>query len=154
MRLRFYINNSEPEKVDKDITEVGSMTGTLREETSVMNPTFRVQLTVDNVSFLNYIYVEEWNRYYFVNDVKSVRNGLWDFSCHVDVLSTYKSQIRQLSCILARQENVYNLYLDDDKFLVDSKRMYLTKAFPNRVQTGGKSFIFTIAGGVEETQTT
>ena len=154
MRLKFYINNSEPEKVDKDIIEVISMRGTLREETSIMNPTFRVQLIVDNVSFLNYIYVEEWERYYFVNDVKSVRNGLWDFSCHVDVLSTYKNQIRNLSAILARQENVYNLYLDDDKFLVDAKRMYLTKAFPNRVQTGGNSFILTIAGGHEETPQT
>ena len=154
MRIKLYINGSEPEKVDKSITEIGQLEGTLRAETSVMNPIFRLEFNVDNVSFINYIYVEEWERYYFVNDVKSVRNGVWDFSCHVDVLSTYKNQIRQLSCILARQENVYNLYLDDDKFLVDSKRMYLTKAFPNRVQTGGNSFILTIAGGHEETPAT
>ena len=38
---------------------------------------------------------EVWfeGRYYFVNDIVSVRNDLWELHCKVDVLATYKANI-------------------------------------------------------------
>lgn len=150
MNVILYQNNSEPNVVDKKLTSIITVTGNLRGKSSVMNPVITIETESANIVWCNYIYIEEWGRYYFVTEITSVRSKLWALSCHVDVLSTYKTNIRKLSGIVARQENLYNLYLDDDKFLVNAQRMYWTKAFPNRVQpasSGGNSLILTLAGG-------
>lgn len=125
----------------------------MRRECSVLNPVITIECVGSEVP--NYIEIKEFNRKYFVTNVVSVRQNLWELHCHVDVLSTYADAIKKLSGIIARQENNYNLYLDDDKFLVDCKRIYWTKAFPNRVVAGNDPnaipFIITLAGG-ENTQ--
>ena len=155
MTIILYRNFSENNRVDKNIEQVSEVSGTLRTSCSILSPSIRINTAID-ISFVNYIYIVEWKRYYFVNDIISVRNNLWEFVCHVDVLSTYKNQILNLSAIIARQENLYNLYLDDDKFLINAQRITWTKAFPNRVTPGNatnaKSFIITIAGGEDSPQ--
>lgn len=153
MILNLYQNNSEPDIVDKNITLAASVSGTMRDSTSIINPTFRIEGDV-TVSAINYIQCPDLGRYYFVSDVISVRNNCWDLICHVDVLSTWKTELRRLSAIIARQENLYNLYLDDDKLLTTSRRLYWTKAFPVRVypaSAGGSSMVLTLAGGAKTT---
>ena len=153
MTIKLYKNLSESIVVDKTLVEIGTLEGALRDPSSVTDPTFSLYISVDDVSGVNYIKVEEWNRFYFVENIVSVNTDLWMFKCHVDVLSTYKSAIRGLTAIIARQQSkdFANLYLDDDKFLVNAQRMYWTKAFPNRVTAGNsanaKSFILSLAGG-------
>ena len=39
-------------------------------------------------------YMQFGGRYYFVTNIRSVRNNLWDISCAVDVLATYKASIQ------------------------------------------------------------
>ena len=140
--------------VDKNIVELVSMSGTLREATSITNPTFLIENP--NILGVNYLYCTEFDRYYFVGDIVSVRNNLWEIACHVDVLSSFKEDLRKLNAVIGRQEFLYNLYLEDDSLLTTSRRIYTTKAFPNRVQSAksnpdGASFIFTAAGGAETT---
>lgn len=150
MTIILYQNKSEPIYVNKDIREFVTVQGYLRGSSSVITPSIRIHSSDGNIIFVNYMYIVEWRRYYFVNDIISVRTNLWEFRCHVDVLMTYRNQLLPLEAIIARQENLYNLYLDDDKFLVNAQRMYWTKAFPNRVlpaSSGGSSFILTVAGG-------
>lgn len=158
MTIKLYKNLSESNVVDKTLVPISTLEGALRDPSSVTDPTFSLHISADDVSGVNYIKVEEWNRFYFVENIVSINTDLWMFKCHVDVLSTYKSAIRELSAIIARQESFYNLYLDDDKFLVNAQRMYWTKAFPNRVTAGNSSgacsFILTIAGGAETSATT
>ena len=157
MTVIIYQNKSEGNVLDKYITQVVQLTGTLREGTSVLNPTIVVESDEANIVWANYIYIVEWGRFYFVNEIANIRNSVWSFDCHVDVLMTYKNTIRQQSGIIARQEYLYNLYLDDDKFLVNAPRMIVTKAFPNRVPAGNvagaNSFILTLAGGADSSQT-
>ncbi len=155
MTVVIYRNLSEGNVVDKKLEEVVQLNGILREGTSILNPTIIIESSSIGIISANYIYIVEWGRYYFVNEILSVRNNVWSFSCHVDVLMTYRANIRKQSAILARQEFLYNLYLDDDKFLVNAPRMIITKAFPNRVpagnSAGANSFILTLAGGADNT---
>lgn len=147
MTLTLYRNLSESNFVDKNLEEVTSLPGTLKESTSVIDPTFIIEGGTA-VLHCNYIYADDFRRFYFVNNITSIRQNLWALSCHVDVLMTYKIQIRMQTALIARQENLYNLYLSDDKLQVNTQRVYSVKAFPNRVipGTAGNSFILTIAG--------
>lgn len=149
MNITLYKNLSEQNVVNKKLSSILSLFGSLKNPSSVIDPVLTIE-SDSSIVFANYLYIEEWGRYYYITNISSIRNNLWLLNCHVDVLYTYRSQIKSQSGIVARQENLYNLYLDDDKFLVDAQRIYWTKAFPGRVNAasaGGSSFILTLAGG-------
>lgn len=144
MTVNLCVNNSESNTVDKVLTGTIQFSGHLRDGTSVINPVVLVETS--NPGNFNYMHIPEFGRYYFITGIDSVRTNLWAISGHVDVLTTYKNGIRGLGAIIARQENDYNLYLADDRLLVNTPRKMTSIAFPNRAAEGG-SMVLTVAGG-------
>ena len=144
MTIKFYRNSSDTIVVSKNIQETATLTGTLRNRCSVTDPVFAVESS--DFPTVNYMYVPEFNRYYYITSIESINNGLWSISGHVDVLMSYSNQIRTQKAVIARQQYNYNLYLDDDRMLVTCKRKFSTKAFPNKPQTGGKQICLVLAG--------
>lgn len=68
----------------------------LKSGTSLTSPTF----LISNSGRPAYNYVSFEGRYYFVNDIVSVRQDLWEISCSVDVLATYKSAIGSTTALI------------------------------------------------------
>lgn len=139
-----YTNNSEKNRVDKDLALVDTLTGTLRQETSIIDPVFLVAGDLSDFIDVNYCVVSDFGRSYFVNDIRSVRSGLVEMTCHVDVLSSFASQIRANTAIVRRQENNWNLYLNDGTFKVYQNPIVLTKAFPSGFTT--QEYVLAVAG--------
>lgn len=137
-------NNSEKNKVDKTLTTIATMTGTLKNETSIIDPVIFFEASLSDLKNCNYCTISEFGRSYFVNNIRSIRNGLVELTCHVDVLSTYKSQIRQQFAIIKRQQENWNLYLNDGSFKVYQNPMVLTKQFPAGFTA--PSFVMAVAG--------
>lgn len=137
-------NNSQVNKIGKDLTSLLTVTGTLRSETSIIDPIINIECDLSRLTRCNYIYIEEFRRYYFVNNIRSIREGLVEFSCHVDVLETYKEEIKMNAAIIRRQENNWNLYLNDGTFKVYQNPMVLTKEFPSGFN--GFEFVLAVAG--------
>lgn len=137
-------NNSQVNKIGKDLTNLLTVRGTLRKETSIIDPSIMIECDLSALTRCNYIYINEFKRYYFVNNITSIREGLVEFSCHVDVLETYKEQIRMNSAIIRRQENNWNLYLNDGTFKVYQNPLILTKEFPSGFN--GFEFVLAVAG--------
>ena len=143
MRVELYINNSEVEKVVKNLTTLQSLEGTLREATSILNPTIKIEGLTD-IDKINYMYIPDFARYYFVNDIRSIRNNLYEVSAHVDVLMTYAEQIKQQKAVIRRQENVWNTYLDDGTFKAYQNPLIVTKLFPSGFNNN--SFVLALSG--------
>lgn len=137
-------NASEKNKLDKTLTTITTMTGTLKNETSIIDPVIIFEGALSNLKNCNYCTISEFGRLYFVNDIRSVRNELIELTCHVDVLSTYKSQIREQFAIVKRQQENWNLYLNDGSFKVYQNPMVLTKQFPAGFTA--PSFVMAVAG--------
>ena len=66
---------------------------TLKSGTSIISPT----LLLNIASRPSYNYLSFEGRYYFVTDIVSVRTDLWEISCTVDALATWKSEIGSTS---------------------------------------------------------
>ena len=141
MHITLYTNTSERINLTKDITQLAALEGTLREETSMLDPVLVLTGIDSYLSTMNYLFIQEFGRYYFINSIKSVRNGLWEVSCHVDVLFTYKNSILEQSAIIARQENNFNLLLNDGMFRTTQKPRIATYNFPS----GFTNFDYVIA---------
>lgn len=140
-------NSSENNAVTKSVTTLQTLTGTLKNATSILEPSIIVTGLISTIiTMCNYAYIPEFGRYYFVKDIKSIKNDVWEISCHVDVLATYAAQIREQKAVIKRQEHKYNLYLDDGIFKTYQNPDIITKNFPSGFGST-KKFILAVAGG-------
>lgn len=85
----------------KNSTKQPSGSGTslsveLKSGTSLLSPTFLLSLS----SRPAYDYIAFEGRYYFITDIVSVRNNLWEISASVDALATYKSTIGSSNALI------------------------------------------------------
>lgn len=137
-------NTSPKNQLDKSISGVLSVSGTLKEGTSVIDPVILVQAPLSTLVNANYMTISAFGRSYFITDIRSIRNDLVEISGHVDVLSTYAAGIRGNNAIIYRQENDWNLYLDDGSFQIYQNPSVLTRPFPSGFST--LEFVLAVAG--------
>ena len=138
------MNNSSPvEKIGKTLTAGGSYSCSLKDTTSVLNPVLIIR-TSDPVYNYNYLYIQEFGRYYFINDIKSVNNNAWEISAHVDVLDTYKTAILANEAVIRRQDKLFNLYLDDPDFHVLNYERVQTLKFPQNAFSKNLTYVLVV----------
>lgn len=137
-------NNSEDNRLTKSVTDIMSVNGTLRAGTSIIDPVILMNCDLSAVTHCNYMTIPEFKRSYFVRNIKSVRTGLVELSGHVDVLSSFADNIKENTAIIRRQENEWNLYLNDGTFRVYQNSIVLTKSFPSGFST--QEFVLAVAG--------
>lgn len=143
--IDFQINSSENNRLDKTTSTVLSLSGTLKEGTSIVNPVILVEASPATLAVCNYAVISVFNnRRYFITDVQSYRNALTEVHMKCDVLSTYASQIRNCEALIYKQENIWNLYLDDGTFKAYQNPMLGGYEFPNGFNT--LQYILSVAG--------
>ena len=144
MVIKLYTNNSDVNVVTKNITEVASFTGTLREGCSIIDPVIKFEnFNRALVNQVNYAMVQEFGRYYFIKDIKLIGN-LTEIHMHCDVLSSFQTQLKALDAIIARNEEKYNLYLQDGIFKTYANPHISIIPFPDGFTDF--QYIFTVAG--------
>lgn len=142
--IKLMVNQSENIRLDKKTKTISTVSGTLKDSTSIIDPVITIECALADVVGCNYISIPKFNRLYFVNNIRSVGQGLVEFSCHVDVLSSFADEIRKNDAIVKRQENKWNLYLNDGTFKVYQNPLVLTRAFPSGFST--QEFVLAVAG--------
>ena len=146
MQIKFYYNSSEKNKIGKSLSKELTMDGNLRDECSVINPTILVEHS--NLSNYNYVYIPEFNRYYFITEMTIVRNNLWRISLKVDVLESFKSDILNLSCIVDKQQyENYGNNIDDGSYINKADSFVEIANYPNGFNSSGE-FILITAGAI------
>lgn len=80
----------------------------LKDETSLVHPVF----VLTGASFSTN-YVQWGNRYYFVDDVVSIRNGAVELHCSIDALASWKADIGASTQYVTRSASSYNGRIPD-----------------------------------------
>ena len=144
MNLNLFQNNSDKNVMWKQITTKANLTGTLREGCSVLEPIIKVEgISAADIPYINYAEIVDFGRYYYITDIVLV-GKLYEIHCHIDVLMTYKDQLKNIPAVIARHETTNNVMLTDG--------LIKTYADPNieiRRALGGFTdyqYIFCIAG--------
>lgn len=148
MQATFYENKSDRRYLTKEIvSKYTNIPLQIIEPSSVIRPSLKVSsgLIGQNV---NYLYIEELERYYYINDW-IMENGFIRLECEVDVLMSFKDEIKNRNVIVNRQESKYNLYLDDSKYKVQNRTAILTKEFPSGFNTA-KYIVMGVVGKKQE----
>lgn len=113
-------------------------------EFSCMNPTFIIRHF--NILEYNYIYVKEWGRFYFIEDF--ILDGVRCLvKCHIDVLETYKVEIKGLKLLVERSQNVNNGFIVDEQAPTNANRIISKTTLSNLIPKG-ETIIINTTGGI------
>lgn len=147
MNVTFYNNQSDNNVVDKDLVNLFTtpFAGALRTESSVMSPVITIAAPASSFVHANYAYIDNFERYYYIEDITSIRSDLTQIAMRVDVLMSYKDQIRQSSALVKRNAYQYNLLINDGSLAAYANGHVLAYKF-----SGGftdDNFVLIVAGG-------
>jgi hypothetical protein len=149
MQLVLYRNTSDVNVIRKNVTELGTLVGTLRGESSVMTPTVLVES--DAAIVANYARIPDFGRYYHVTDVTSVRNGLWRLSMRCDPLMSFADGILALPVIAASAQADDSRYMPGPQWATTVKTKTDVVPFPSGLLDTGEYILIT-SGGIAGSQ--
>ena len=108
--LKLYKNSSENNDVSKTLTDEHKVTGYSRAAVDMLNPV--IELAGIEVNSYNYCYVQELNRYYYIENINISPNGVYRLSMRIDVLMTYRDDIMASHGLITKNRE-YNPYTGD-----------------------------------------
>ena len=114
--VQFGLSTDDRRKLFKQISFSVSADCYIKDNRSIVNPVFVLDYNPAIIS-LNYAYVSDFGRYYFINNISVAPGGKMEVDCSVDVLQTYNNQIASLSVEVSRQEFLVEPYLPDSNFV-------------------------------------
>lgn len=131
--ISLYQYTSENNRVDKTdyLTLVKTISGTLREETSITEPVITISYTV--LPKVNYAYIGEFGRYYFIDEIECVSIGLWNIHLSVDVLMSYKTSLLECFAFVDRNEFTFNKLVVDNQVPLKQGETVTTAYISNKV---------------------
>ena len=147
MTITLYKNNSERNCVNKVLSNMLTYTGTLRDSTSIKTPVINIAANANIINY-NYAFITEFHRYYFITDIKSVRNGIWEISFLCDVLMSFKDDILDSYAVIDHTtEHDTSDYLSSDIWtsLVKDKTDIINFSGSSLLDSG--EYILITAGG-------
>ena len=102
---------------------------TLKDGCSIINPVIKLSLGPASgvpIGF-NYCRIQNFNRYYFVNDWTSDK-GMWYANLSVDVLATYKSAIGSSSELIVRSASEYDGSIVDTVYPTKNQQIFYSRS--------------------------
>lgn len=121
----------------------GSIDVVLKNSTSLLSPTFLV-----SAESIEWNYCQYGTRYYFVTDVVSVRNNLWEVHCVEDYLATWKAAILASAQYVEYSSNVFSEKLYDPRCqqLTDCIWTTANATFPPSQAASPYNYLLTVNG--------
>ena len=111
MIAKTYNTESSVNTINKIINFVTDIDVKFKDEVNIYNPT--IVLKYDDLIDFNYIYIDKFKRYYFIEDIEVFPNKIYSLSLKCDVLMSFKDEILNSYGNITRQTN-YNDYYNFD----------------------------------------
>lgn len=148
IEIIFGQNESEQNRMTKTITHTGTFTGLLKDGCSVEKPVLLMQGDPAVFAEFNYFTIPTFRRSYFITDATVLSSNLISITGRCDVLVSFKDQILNNNAIISKQENKWNLYLNDGTFATYQNEIVITKRVGSGTYPfGNYNYILTVAGG-------
>lgn len=158
----FMYNNEPMNKISKNPKEKFSLTGTLRDECSIVDPEILVEWSDQSIDLTsaNYAYIGIWHRFYYINDITAfrsftdenhVKHDLWRIKMHCDVLYTFSEGILNSPCVVGKSSSSFNMYLNDSHYKCKQNDLISVQEFPSGFDLNSAEFVITLLGARTQT---
>lgn len=144
MQIEIYNNTQDKRTVDKMLTSVGTVDGV--QFSGVGSKQIILLINQAQLPNFNYVYVSTTGRYYFVDTIEYTHKG-FEVTCSVDVLMSYKEQIKQLQATLIYSTG--NEYYSGNDTEYDIRPTVTKYDYPSQpLKSTGSIVMITIKGSV------
>lgn len=123
MIITLYNNSAKKTQLNKSnyLAPIGSATFHFKDDTSVQHPSILLEKNSELLN-ANYVYIDILDRYYFIDNITLLKGGIMQFDLSVDVLHTYREDIKKATAYIERSETLGNRYLNDTYFPINTNR--------------------------------
>lgn len=111
MIVKAYNTESSVNTINKVIDFITDIDVKFKDEVNIYNPT--IVLKYDDLIDFNYIYIDKFKRYYFIEDIEVFPNKIYHLTLKCDVLMSFKDDILNSYGNITSQTN-YNDYYNFD----------------------------------------
>ena len=146
LHVTLYNNKSSGEVLHKDLSEIATKNISQYDAMAIETPQLILSgATAETLKDLNYLYIEEFGRYY--NCVPVLLNdGNYALNCEVDPLMSFADDILNLNVIVNKNEYEINPYIDDGSYLVEERQKIEVLTFPYGFNDSGSHILITAGG--------
>lgn len=147
MNIKLYRNESNNNVLNKKITLINEYNILLKDNVDVYRPIIKIKTELLNNC--NYVFIQDFNRYYYVVNKRSINIEIIELTLACDVLMSFREHILNLKCIIDKQENINlcNKYYDDNSLISLSKEFIESYNFNNGFNENGEFILITAGGG-------
>ena len=141
--INAYATSADNNHVEKAMTFKRSFTGTLRETCSILEPSVVVEMGGTPAKW-THLYIPNFDRWYYIKDFVSVGTNLWQLTCHVDTLYTYRGSrddetgLYGCTAIISRNEAETDATLTDRALPIQNN---ITMALASGVRQGSNNWV-------------
>lgn len=109
MDILLYTNNSDNNVLNKDIVlQTQLVCYANKENIDILSPDILLSYIDIKALNINYCYIKELNRYYYINSYKYEKNHLLKLTLQTDVLMTFRDNILLSSGVVKNTKNIQN----------------------------------------------
>ena len=140
---------SDADVIGKTWTDENTIEGKLLFDVDILKPKFVIK---GNVSVYNYVYIPDFDRFYYIDAIQAKTGDLMEISLSCDVLQSHADDILDNDAILERSESNYNDYFNDAQYWTKQDKDIAIVPFKTSAELecafgrGNNTFILTIAG--------
>lgn len=141
----FYNNTAGTNVLDKTsyLNELNTVNGLMYDTFNLINTTLLIRYFNNNS---NYCYIRELNKYFFIENVEIVDNTKVKLTLKLDVLQTFKEEIKELYVTISEREKS-NGYINNRSVIYDIRPNFDKIGFPNQIfDETGQIMMITIKG--------
>lgn len=151
MTVYLYNVSDDPRVLDKTLGTAVTLNCELLYPSDLLNPRIKIS-AASFTPYLNYMYIQSFDRYYFITDVTYENGGAVTIQGKIDVLQTYGTSIKSLTVNVIRQElGAFTNVVDNMVTVTPKQDVSFVKcdATPFNIRTTGAetNFCLCIAGG-------
>lgn len=131
MDVTFYKTTSPKNALNKTLTDGTTKACTLKMSKDICNPSFIVGYDSSLLS-RSYAYISDWGRYYFIESIEVTPGQEMLIKLHVDVLTTYATEIKACKARITRSQSNFDKYIPDSMIINKAQ----TKITQRKLGTG------------------
>lgn len=152
MTVTLYKNKSANNVIGKVLETLTAVSATHLKPMSVENPEIILASNHISTTGANYLYIDVFDRYYFITDYTVLSGGRISVSCFIDVLYTYRNQLLGSRVNVIRNQFAHINETPDNLLPIKPERHIRVLRFPEQLNNasfgaGTRCFILTVAGG-------
>lgn len=146
MNIVIYKNKTPLNHITRSLTQVASLTGTLKEGCSILSPDITVDYKAAYIT-ANYAYIADFGRYYFFRQPPDIEGDTMTLHLYADSLYNYRSEVLSADCIAERSSSIYDLMLTDTAVSAVAGYEVFSRSLPYQFRPDMGTYILTVAGG-------